>query len=441
MCREDWVTKDEYDGMILQKTEEAQLSDIKKVAMFLPYMIAIITGFIFTMVMKLGVFGRVVSTSIVVVVLTLLFFIAGIAYQTPKYIEAEEEMYKHVDTVSEKYFVDRQYYTHSNLFAMFSVNSIDNTISEIKVYYQPIPMLVNGEVDYATATRVTPYEEKLVRGHIRDIHINSSIHLTKSLIPLALFCLCLAIMISIGWFWRSHYWELKNMPTDYFVSLFTKALTVMFLGCGLSLGAVYIFSTLFGQTSNLFKDYSIITFAIFCGWVIFVAIFWQMKSRVFAPPNDVHKLKVAVREEDTEAMLHLADAYIYGYGVNTNYTRAYRLLSRVAIEGNATAQYKLGLLYCAGNGVTEDISEAIRLFETAAENGEADAQYTLYCLFSTGKFVEQDSKKALFWLNKMQQLMNKNTETRIFKLGMKLDWSEQISRADVSVNECLKMGS
>ena len=50
-----------------------------------------------------------------------------------------------------------------------------------------------------------------------------------------------------------------------------------------------------------------------------------------------------------------------------------------ADQGNATAQYSLGISYSIGLGVPQDDAEAVRWYRLSAEQGDADAQYNLVC--------------------------------------------------------------
>ena len=46
-----------------------------------------------------------------------------------------------------------------------------------------------------------------------------------------------------------------------------------------------------------------------------------------------------------------------------------------AEQGNATAQYDLGVMYIDGEGVLKDHAEAVAWFRKAAEQGLSNAQY------------------------------------------------------------------
>jgi len=72
-----------------------------------------------------------------------------------------------------------------------------------------------------------------------------------------------------------------------------------------------------------------------------------------------------------------------------------------ATQGNAVAQYNLGILYHEGHGVPRDFNEAVRWFRLAAEQGAApgasDAQFLLAWSYEEGAGVPKDYKEAARW--------------------------------------------
>lgn len=60
-----------------------------------------------------------------------------------------------------------------------------------------------------------------------------------------------------------------------------------------------------------------------------------------------------------------------------DYTTALRELKPLAEQGNAVAQYGLGIMYDNGQGVAEDDKEAVKWYRLAAEQGNVFAQYDL----------------------------------------------------------------
>ena len=69
----------------------------------------------------------------------------------------------------------------------------------------------------------------------------------------------------------------------------------------------------------------------------------------------------------------------------------------LAEQGDANAQFLLGLIYERGQSVPQDDTEAFRWFRLAAEQGGAKAQYKVGFSYRTGLGVPQDSAEALQW--------------------------------------------
>ena len=70
-----------------------------------------------------------------------------------------------------------------------------------------------------------------------------------------------------------------------------------------------------------------------------------------------------------------------------------------AEQGDAGAQFILGLMYHTGEGVPEDDREAVKWFRKAAEQGFAVAQNNLGAHYVNGEGVPEDYVKAYAWVN------------------------------------------
>jgi uncharacterized protein len=80
-----------------------------------------------------------------------------------------------------------------------------------------------------------------------------------------------------------------------------------------------------------------------------------------------------------------------------DYATALREWQPLAEQGDALAQYNLGLLYDNGRGVQKDYAQARQWYEKAAAQGRADAQVNLGILYDYGRSIPQDFKKAVYW--------------------------------------------
>ena len=83
-----------------------------------------------------------------------------------------------------------------------------------------------------------------------------------------------------------------------------------------------------------------------------------------------------------------------------DYAKALRLIRPLANDGNATAQFNLGVMYLTGRGVQQDYSAAALWFRKAAEQGYARAQSNLGTLYRDGQGVAQNDTEAALWFRK-----------------------------------------
>ncbi len=89
--------------------------------------------------------------------------------------------------------------------------------------------------------------------------------------------------------------------------------------------------------------------------------------------------------------------------ISKNIDKAIYWWTRSADQGNAKAQFNLGLAYAKGQGVEKDIDKAIELWQKSAEQGDVRAQFNLGILYHLGEEVKQDYKQAIELLEKSAQ--------------------------------------
>jgi len=103
------------------------------------------------------------------------------------------------------------------------------------------------------------------------------------------------------------------------------------------------------------------------------------------------------QQGDAKAQWVLGLMYEQGEGVPQDFKEAVRWYRLAADQGNASAQHSLGWLYSHGQGVPQDYKEAVRLYRLAADQGNAGAQYSLGVMYGQGQGVPQDYKEAVRW--------------------------------------------
>ena len=69
--------------------------------------------------------------------------------------------------------------------------------------------------------------------------------------------------------------------------------------------------------------------------------------------------------------------FVQGRGVAQSDVEAARWFSKAADQGDAQAQYNLGVSFEQGRGVAQSDVKAVRWYRKANDQGHADAQYNL----------------------------------------------------------------
>jgi TPR repeat protein len=98
--------------------------------------------------------------------------------------------------------------------------------------------------------------------------------------------------------------------------------------------------------------------------------------------------------------------------LDSDYPTALSILQPLADQGDARAQYRIGMSYKDGKGVTPDDVEAAYWFGKAAVQGLRNAQTELGVAYATGSGVEQDSLRAYMWFTLSLPVMRRGRSNR-----------------------------
>ena len=101
-------------------------------------------------------------------------------------------------------------------------------------------------------------------------------------------------------------------------------------------------------------------------------------------------------------------------------------LRKLAGQGDADAQWQMGVRYHNGEGVPRDDVQAMQWFLRAAEQGHVTAQATLGAYYWAGRGVPQDLSKAYFWSALALAEGDENSKSRLEGLA------SQMTQAQVS---------
>jgi hypothetical protein len=83
-----------------------------------------------------------------------------------------------------------------------------------------------------------------------------------------------------------------------------------------------------------------------------------------------------------------------------DYAAALKEWRPIAEEGDAAAQFNVGLMYYDGKGVAQNFDEARRWFQRSADQGYEKAQLNLGAMYGSGKGLRKpDFVQAYKWLS------------------------------------------
>jgi TPR repeat protein len=124
-----------------------------------------------------------------------------------------------------------------------------------------------------------------------------------------------------------------------------------------------------------------------------------INSSFVTTPNavEVKRDLRAAEQGDASAQFKMGLRYDLGVGVPQNYIESVKWLRKAAEQGDANAQYNLGSMYYSGLGVSQDLVEAFQWFGKAAEQGDTSAQKNLGAMYGTGQGVPQNHTEAYVW--------------------------------------------
>jgi TPR repeat protein len=114
-------------------------------------------------------------------------------------------------------------------------------------------------------------------------------------------------------------------------------------------------------------------------------------------------IQKAAEQGDAEAQYNLGVCYANGQGVAKDEAEAVKWYRKAAEQNLALAQLGLAVCYGSGKGVAKDEGEAVKWYRKAAEqNGLAAvaAQIELFSMYDTGRGVPQDDVAAVEWIRK-----------------------------------------
>jgi uncharacterized protein len=113
--------------------------------------------------------------------------------------------------------------------------------------------------------------------------------------------------------------------------------------------------------------------------------------------EELNWMFVAAEQGDAKAQYNLGVKYSEGKGVAQDHEESVKWYRSAAEQGHVNAQFNLGSMYEKGNGVLQDYKEAMKWYRLAAEQADAESQNCLGMMYENGWGVTQDKEEAKLW--------------------------------------------
>ena len=105
--------------------------------------------------------------------------------------------------------------------------------------------------------------------------------------------------------------------------------------------------------------------------------------------------------------------------LNADSAEDFSLYQKAAKQGNANAQYNLGLMYHEGRGIAKNVAKAVAWYQKAADKGNADAQFNLGCMYGNGEGIARDEAEAVRWFRKAAKNGSENAKQLLQEIEAK----------------------
>lgn len=124
--------------------------------------------------------------------------------------------------------------------------------------------------------------------------------------------------------------------------------------------------------------------------------------------------------------------YLWGWGVERNYTEAYRLFSAAAAKGDPRGENGLGIMSENRLGVERNYDDAMNWYLKAAATGYANAQSNIGGMYQSGHGVKKNYDEAMKWYRKAADQGGAGGQNGIgqlycYGLGVEKDYTEALS--------------
>ena len=121
--------------------------------------------------------------------------------------------------------------------------------------------------------------------------------------------------------------------------------------------------------------------------------------------------------------------------LKNNYSVAIAKFKLAAAQGDAQAQFNIGVMYSNGRGVVQNYAEALKWYKLAAAQGNAYAQFNIGNMYAKGQGVIKDCVRAHMWFNLSATVDSAGAAKPRDLVAAKMT-KQQIAKAQKLAREC-----
>ena len=133
-------------------------------------------------------------------------------------------------------------------------------------------------------------------------------------------------------------------------------------------------------------------------------------------------------EGNADAQFGMGLLYANGFGVALDDVQALQWYESAAAQQHAEAQTNIGVMYANGWGVPQSDAEAFKWYSLAAEQGILAAQIGVAKMYSRGFGTDQDIVQAHKWFNIASELGDYNAASKRDDLAARMS-EEQVAES------------
>ena len=150
---------------------------------------------------------------------------------------------------------------------------------------------------------------------------------------------------------------------------------------------------------------------------------------------DFDETKALADQGDADAQYNLGVMYGKGRGIPQNDAEAVKWYRKAAEQGYAIAQSNLGIRYDTGRGIPENDAEAVKWYRKAAEQGYANAQSNLGAMYYNGEGIPENHVGAYVWWSMAKTQGHKGAKGNLEILKPQMT-KQQIAEAQSLAAQC-----